>query len=139
MRPAHRAWDAAALPRPATAGALAVLGVVAVGIASVQAGAAPAARVLMLLLVAPVLEEVVFRAGVQDALERHLRAPGLANVLTALAFGIAHAVWRADAAALLVALPALLVGAVYARGHCLAPCVLLHAAMNAAWLGWQLS
>jgi hypothetical protein len=28
---------------------------------------------------------------------------------------------------------------VYARHHRLAPCVLLHAAMNAAWLGWNLS
>ena len=104
-----------------------------------QAGAASPARVVMLLGVAPLLEEVVFRAGLQEALERRLRAPWLANGLTAAGFGIVHAVWRADAAGLLVALPALFVGAVYARHHRLAPCVLLHAAMNAAWLGWNLS
>ncbi len=94
-------------------------------------------RLAMLLLIAPLLEEAVFRAGVQEALLRRWQdRPWLANVATALAFGLAHAAVRGDAAACAAALPALLVGAVYQRTGRLRHCVVLHAAMNAAWLGY---
>jgi membrane protease YdiL (CAAX protease family) len=95
-------------------------------------------RLIMLLVLAPLLEETVFRAGLQEALLRRSRqSPLLANVLTAAAFGLAHAFARGDAAAFAVALPALLVGAVYGRRGRLRECVVLHAAMNAAWLAWS--
>ena len=97
-------------------------------------------RLAMLLVLAPVLEESVFRAGLQEALLRRWhRLPCLANAVTAAAFGLAHALVRADAGAFAVALPALLIGAVYQRGGRLRPCVALHAAMNAAWLGWSMT
>jgi membrane protease YdiL (CAAX protease family) len=94
----------------------------------------------MLLVLAPLLEETVFRAGLQEALLRHWRRrPCLANAMSAAAFGLAHAAVRADAAALAAALPALLIGAVYQRTGRLRYCIVLHAAMNAAWLGWSMT
>lgn len=96
-------------------------------------------RLLMLLVLAPVLEETVFRAGLQEALLRHWRGqPWLANGVTALAFGLAHAALRADAAALAAALPALLIGALYQRSGRLRLCIALHALLNGAWLLWSM-
>ena len=140
----HAAGSSTLAPRRPAEVAL-VVGVsvvgLALGLAWVQAQGAAVApeRVLMLLVVAPLLEETVFRAGLQEALVRHLRAPLLANVLTAAGFGLAHALWRGEASGLLVAGPALVIGAVYARRRRLVPCIGLHAAMNAVWLGWILS
>jgi membrane protease YdiL (CAAX protease family) len=97
-------------------------------------------RLAMLLVLAPLLEEAVFRAGLQEALlRRWCRRPHLANAVTAVAFGLAHAAVRADPAGLAAALPALLIGAVYQRTGRLRHCVVLHAAMNAAWLGWSMT
>ena len=88
----------------------------------------------LLLVLAPVLEELVFRAGLHESLLRRLCAPWVANALTALVFALAHVLVRGDPAAFAVALPALLIGIVYQRWRRLWPCVLLHAAMNAIWL-----
>jgi membrane protease YdiL (CAAX protease family) len=88
----------------------------------------------LLLVLAPLLEEVVFRAGLHENLLRRLRSPLVANALTALAFALAHVLVRGEAAAFAVALPALLIGLVYQRWRKIWPCVLLHAAMNAVWL-----
>ena len=110
--------------------ALAMLG----GVITAVAGDAQALRAWTLLAVAPVIEEVVFRAGLQEAL---LRRPGLrawATPLTALAFALAHLPAHGALWAMATAGPALLVGAVYARTRRLAPCVALHAGMNGAWL-----
>jgi membrane protease YdiL (CAAX protease family) len=97
-------------------------------------------RLVLLLVLAPLIEEVVFRAGLQEALlYRWHRVPGLANAATATVFGLAHALVRTDAAAVVVALPALLIGAVYQRTGRLRHCVVLHAAMNAIWLGWSMT
>ena len=122
-------------PRGASGAALAVVAllVAAVALTSVQAGAAPA-RVLWLLLLAPLLEEACFRAGLHEALLRWRWQPLNANLAVALAFAAAHVAVRADAAALAVALPALLLGWLYQQRRSLRACVALHAAMNAAWL-----
>jgi membrane protease YdiL (CAAX protease family) len=95
-----------------------------------------------LLLVAPVLEEVVFRAGLHEALLRRLPqrcAAGAlrANVLTALVFAAVHLATRPGVLAALTLLPALLVGALYQRRRQLAPCIAVHAAFNAVWLTWS--
>lgn len=95
-------------------------------------------RLLVLLVAAPILEEAVFRAGIQEALLRLPTAPWCANVTTAVLFGLAHAWLRADVSALAVVAPALLVGWVYTRTRRLLPCVLLHSALNAAWVTWRL-
>lgn len=86
------------------------------------------------LVLAPVLEEVVFRHGLQAALLQRVRRVGWANVLTACAFGLAHVVVQQRLAALWVVLPALAIGVLYQRTGRLAPCIALHAAMNAVWL-----
>lgn len=93
-------------------------------------------RVAVLLVFAPLAEEAVFRAGLQEALLRRQGSALVANGLTALAFGLAHVLVRGDAGAFVVAAPALLIGAVYGRWRRLRLCVALHAAMNAVWLGW---
>jgi membrane protease YdiL (CAAX protease family) len=98
-----------------------------------------APHIWMFLVLAPLAEEAVFRAGVQEALLRHRTAPWTANVMTALMFGLAHAALRGDWGGLAVAAPALLIGAMYGRWRRLRLCVGLHAAMNALWLAWGLT
>ena len=97
------------------------------------------APLLTLLVIAPVAEEIVFRAAVQETLLRHLNGRPVAgalaaNVLTALAIAAVHAALRPDMLAWLTLLPSLLVGWVYQRQRRLAPCIALHALFNAAWL-----
>lgn len=119
----------AALP-----GAALALLALAIAAMAVHGGGVAAERIVVLLLVAPLAEEVVFRAGLHEALLRRALPANLANAATALAFAVAHAVVRGDVAALAVVLPALLIGAVYQRTRRVRHCVLLHAAMNALWL-----
>jgi membrane protease YdiL (CAAX protease family) len=95
-------------------------------------------RVGVLLFLAPLAEEAVFRAGLQEALLRRWDAPVVCNAVTALAFGLAHVIARGDAFAFAVAVPALLIGAVYGRWRQLRWCVALHAGMNAVWLAANL-
>ena len=91
----------------------------------------------LLLLAAPVLEETVFRAGLQETLLRRL-SPGTAaaNALTALAFMAAHLALRPSGLSALTVVPALALGALYQRRRRLAPCIALHALFNAIWLLW---
>lgn len=98
----------------------------------------PAWRALVLLLVAPVAEEVVFRAGLHDRLLHNSVAPWLANLLTALAFSAAHMLLLGvNPQTALVWLPALLIGAAYNRWRRLRICIALHMAMNAQWIAVQ--
>lgn len=87
-----------------------------------------------LLLVAPWAEELLFRAGLQDGLRRARVAPGVAIVLTALAFALLHGLTRSWPLAAWVFGPALLLGGLYQRQGRVAPCALLHAACNAVWV-----
>lgn len=96
-------------------------------------------RIWMLLALSPALEEVVFRYGAQEALLRHGVAPVKTVLLTAALFGLAHVLLRADLSAFAVAAPALVLGLVYARWRRLWPCVMLHSAMNGAWVAWRLA
>ena len=98
----------------------------------------PAWRSLVLLLVAPVAEEVVFRAGLHDELLHRGVAPWMANLLTALAFNTAHILLLGvNTQTALVWLPALLIGAAYNRWRRLRICIALHMAMNALWIAAQ--
>ena len=130
----------AALPLPRRGAGLALAATGALAVALLAAAAVPGAswqRLLVLVAVAPVLEETVFRAGVQEALLRWMRSSLAANVSTAALFAAAHVVARADLQAAWVALPAVAIGALYASGRRLGPCIAMHAAMNAAWLVWR--
>ena len=93
-----------------------------------------AAQWVVLVVLAPLLEETVFRAGLHEWLLRRGTRPWTANILTALVFGGAHALLRADPLAWVAALPALMVGRVYERTRQVRWCVALHAAMNGLWL-----
>ncbi len=128
--------------RGADRGLWAAFALPALGLATTLA-TPEAARVLWLLAGAPLAEELVFRAGLQAALARSLgrlrqvgrAAAPLAIVLASLAFAAAHAALTdAGPWAWATVLPSLVLGAVYQRGHRLAPCVALHAAFNAIWL-----
>ena len=120
--------------------AVASAGVVALAVLSATAvSAGPGVqRAWILLVLAPLAEEAVFRAGLQEYLLQRLRTPLVANGLTALAFALAHVATRGEWASFAVFVPALLIGAVYERWGRLRLCVVLHASMNALWLVWSL-
>lgn len=92
----------------------------------------------VLLVVAPVVEEIVFRAGLHEAMLNHRwlasANPWAANALTAAAFASAHAVWHGGPLVWLTVVPALGIGLVYQRGRRVIPCIALHAFFNAVWL-----
>lgn len=100
------------------------------------------------LLWAPLLEEIVFRAGLHRA---WLRRPEAAsswlqissvNLGVALVFGLAHALWRSGWIGLATVPVALGIGWVFEKTGRVRDCVLIHAACNAIWLalmttGWM--
>jgi membrane protease YdiL (CAAX protease family) len=98
---------------------------------------------LVLLLLAPLLEETVFRRGLHHwalrrwggAVPRWLARPSTVNLLVALLFAALHLLRLPPLMALAVVLPALVVGQVFERTARLWPCVLAHAAFNLCWLG----
>lgn len=116
-------------------------GLLAVLVLLVAGGAAVAARagsdwpaLWVLLLAAPLAEEIVFRLGLQQALLDARLVPWQANAGTAAVFGLLHALLQARPGGLATALPSLLLGLVYQRTGSVSHCVLLHAALNGAWL-----
>lgn len=127
-------------PRAAARRAISICVCLALVAALPLAGAALAlpGRTVWLLAAAPLLEEIVFRAGLQDAL---LGRPGAqraeqalaANVITACTFAACHLLQRPEALGALTVLPALFIGRVYQQGRRLAPCIALHALFNAIW------
>ena len=92
----------------------------------------PLGPLCWLVLGAPLLEETLFRSGLQTALMRR-RVPTPA-LWTAVAFAAAHLLHQAPLPALLTALPALFIGQVYARTQRLSDCIALHALCNACWV-----
>ena len=102
-----------------------------------------AGATLASLLVAAVLEEIVFRVGVQDALLHWMsrfpfqrtRVLGIsaANLLTAILFGLLHGLLRSWALGVAVIIPALLLGWIYERWRRVWPCIAAHTAMNLIW------
>jgi uncharacterized protein len=103
------------------------------------------ASVLLLVLVAPLLEETVFRLGLHawllqrwgGAVSRLRAWPSRANVVVALCFGAAHLLRLEPAMAAATLVPALFVGQLYESTGRLWPCVVTHALFNAGWLLWQ--
>lgn len=93
---------------------------------------------LVMIAMAPVLEEIVFRAGLQDSLAavlpQRLGALSLANVVTAAGFALIHLWQHPPAWALATALPALVFGGLYERHRNLYAPIGLHAVYNAAYL-----
>lgn len=99
----------------------------------------PGARIALVMLVAaPILEETVFRAGIQDGIACRLRVRlgplSAANGLTALLFWLAHTWQHASLWAAATVLPSLVFGYFYERYRHLAAPVMLHVAYNAAFI-----
>lgn len=98
-----------------------------------------AASFLKALIVAPLVEELLFR-GVMQARLRALRGfwgrPGSAITITALAFGVLHLSSAAPVHAALVVLPGIAFGWVYEHTRSIALCVALHSVANAIWIGF---
>jgi membrane protease YdiL (CAAX protease family) len=91
-------------------------------------------RLFVVVGLAPLLEEIVFRAGLQAELTPLLRSGHAANLTTSALFGLAHGIVVGPAHGMAVVLPSLLLGECWRRRPRLGPCVALHGAMNAAWL-----
>jgi len=89
---------------------------------------------VLLLVAAPLLEEIVFRGGLQELLLARIPAPA-ANAATTAAFALAHGLARSWWLAAAVVPVAAALGWLYERERRLAPCVAAHAAMNLAWIG----
>lgn len=127
-------------PTPVTAGdAVSVAMWPGVGLVVVTLLPTLSRDALLLIVLAPLFEEIVFRGGLQESLLRRLGSsrgagPWVANVVTAAAFGAAHVLTHLSFVAVLTVLPALVVGWLYQRTRRLAPCIALHAFFNAAWL-----
>lgn len=117
-----------------------------------------AVLICKLLVIAPCIEELFFRGVVHAALlrcgRRGQRArpgplglqarsiqvhPVVANVLTALCFGVAHLATAPWFHALAVVAPALLIGWVYERSRKVWMCVALHSFCNLLWILWGYS
>lgn len=86
------------------------------------------------LLVAPWLEELLFREGLQRSLQSRFRRAYLPVLLTASAFTTAHVLLRPDGLSVATFAPALVLGVLYAHRQDLLLCVCVHAAFNFAWL-----
>jgi len=95
-----------------------------------------ASTLILLVLVYPVIEEVVFRGAVQDFLGRRLggRSGSVltrANLVTSILFAAAHIALRGDPLSAAVFFPSLVFGYFRERHATLASPILLHVSYNA--------
>lgn len=95
---------------------------------------------LKLAILMPVLEEIVFRGGLQAALytkpffQRQRWGISVANVLTSLVFASMHLLSQPPLWAALVFLPSLVFGWARDRFNSIVPSVLLHGLYNAGFV-----
>ena len=92
---------------------------------------------VQLMVIAPVLEEILWRAGLHETLLQRSRWPAARiNLAVAFTFALAHGLRTPGSLwAWLTLLPAGYIGLLYQRRRQLLPCIVAHAAMNALWLG----
>lgn len=94
----------------------------------------------MIIVISPVLEEIVFRGGLQTWLQQRrvlqyrLGAISLANVLTSLLFAGMHLFRQAPLWAALTFLPSLIFGWAKERHQTLLSPILLHMCYNAGFI-----
>lgn len=93
------------------------------------------------LLLAPVLEELVFRGGVQEVLDRtafgRLHVPGgvsVGNVLTSILFSAAHLMATSSWLAASIFFPSVMLGRLKQLYPSLLPAMLVHAWYNVCYL-----
>ena len=73
--------------------------------------------VAVLLVVAPLLEELLFRGDIQEALLRRGVGSLAANMVATLALAVLHAVTRSWPLAVAVVVPSIVLGLVYQRNR----------------------
>ena len=94
---------------------------------------------LLIVLLYPVVEEIIFRGFLQEWLWRRTRGRlllgplSVANIMAATAFAAAHLVVHAPTHALAVLLPGLVFGFFRDRYGSILPGALLHCFYNAGW------
>lgn len=99
-------------------------------------------QLLLVLLILPVLEEIVFRGLLLDVLTRRFRQRlgrlSVANLLTSLVFAAVHLIHSAPGWALLVFFPSLVFGYLKERHGSLLSPILMHIFYNLGfyWLFW---
>lgn len=103
-------------------------------------GVQPTSSAWVLLLAAPLLEEIVFRGALQGWLlnnrgGRPLFGPlSWANFLTSVAFAALHGLNQGGGVAWMTVFPSLIFGHCRERYGVLPPCIILHAIFNAGLL-----
>ena len=94
-------------------------------------------RLIWLILIVPVVEELAFRGFLQTTLMKRLPLgsplPGLsyANILTSLVFMMLHLLMNPQTEAFLTILPSLIFGLMRERAGSVIPAILLHILYNA--------
>ena len=95
---------------------------------------------LKLALLYPVLEEIVFRGGLQtlllerETLRKRVLGISVANILTSLVFAAAHLINQPVLWACLVFIPSIIFGWVRERYNSVIPSIVLHAFYNAGFV-----
>jgi len=95
---------------------------------------------LKLTVLMPVLEEIVFRGGIQTALiskplfARSWGGISLANLVTSVLFASLHLISQPPLWAALVFIPSLVFGWARDRYNAVLPCVLLHSVYNSGFV-----
>jgi membrane protease YdiL (CAAX protease family) len=87
-----------------------------------------------LLFWGPIVEELVFRAGLQKLLMRQKFPALMANVMVSIIFSLAHCVLSHNPVMLVVFVPSLLLGWVYQKTDSLVWVIGLHSFFNLAFL-----
>jgi len=103
-------------------------------------GPAPWQALLWIGLIYPVLEEYVFRGGLQAALYNNTRLSGswlgisCANIATSVFFAAVHLINQPPVWAMLVFFPSLVFGWMRDRYEGLHACIILHAIYNTGFV-----
>ena len=112
------------------------------GVLAVPTAPASLRTVFLLLLAAPVLEELAFRGALRDLCRAAMGMVGgrddppltLSNLLTSIAFAACHLSHQPTLLAASLLLPSLLLGRIREVTHSLLPCILLHVWFNLCFL-----
>lgn len=138
-KPTHRFWQDSQFWLALVAAPLCWLLLLGMGVPLRQT-ALTALPIVQLILISPVLEEIVFRRGLQDwmlkrsILSRTRFGISLANTLVSLLFAAMHLLHQPPLWAALVFLPSLVFGWAWERHRTLLSPIALHMVYNAGFI-----
>src|SRR5664279_4270409 len=100
-----------------------------IGVISSISARSDLASLVVAVVVAPILEEIIFRGGLQEFLERRRAGPGFvfggidaANLATSVVFTLCHVAFRPNWLSVGVLIPSLLLGRIKQSQGSLLPC-----------------